>query len=114
MDVGNEDAGRLMVPGSAAAEITRPEIVSAVVPPAWTTVSAKASDAPSPCVLALCRTGDSIVVFSQQAERLRKLCIGLEAAPLRETEHLPTIDGDAVTGTGIVTLTDVERRGARR
>jgi hypothetical protein len=39
--------GRLMVPGSAAAEIVSPEIVSVVVPLACATVSANASDAAS-------------------------------------------------------------------
>ena len=39
---------------------------------------------------AICRTqGDSILVFADQAEQLRKLCAGREAAVLREplTDH---------------------------
>ena len=50
-------------------------------------------------VLAICRTGESIIVFEAQAERLRKLCAGLELAPLRETDYGPVSDDDAVTGT---------------
>ena len=41
-------------------------------------------------VVALCRLpGDNIIVFEGQAERLRKLCAGLEVAVLRETDHRP-------------------------
>jgi hypothetical protein len=39
-------------------------------------------------VVALCRlTGDNIIVFEAQAERLKKYCAGWEASPIQETDY---------------------------
>ena len=55
--------------------------------------------AASGAVAAICRkTGDDIIVFEAQAERLRKLCAGHEIPVLQEVGYWRISEDDGTTG----------------